>query len=58
MRAYILPHPPIAVPEVGGDETAKIEATERSFEAAAKDIAEYDPETIVIISPRSERAHV
>lgn len=53
MRAYILPHPPIAVPEVGGDETARIEATERSFAAAAKDIADYDPETIVIISPHS-----
>lgn len=53
MRAYILPHPPIAVPEVGKEETAKIEATERSFETAAKDIVEYDPETIVIISPHS-----
>ena len=53
MRAYILPHPPIAVPEVGGDEIKKIEASERSFEQAAKDIVRYDPETIVIISPHS-----
>ncbi len=53
MRAYIMPHPPIAVYEVGGDETKKIEATEQSFAKCAKDIAEYDPETIVIISPHS-----
>ena len=53
MRAYILPHPPIAVPEVGGDETKKIEETEKSFAKAAKDIAKYAPETIVIISPHS-----
>ncbi|MBQ6574721.1 MAG: AmmeMemoRadiSam system protein A, partial [Lachnospiraceae bacterium] len=53
MRAYILPHPPIAVPEVGGDEIKKIEATESSFEKAAKDIARYDPETIIVISPHS-----
>ncbi|MCR5688160.1 MAG: AmmeMemoRadiSam system protein A [Lachnospiraceae bacterium] len=53
MRAYILPHPPIAVYEVGGDETAKIEATEKAFAKAAADIREYDPETIVIISPHS-----
>ena len=53
MRAYILPHPPIAVPEVGGSEIKKIEATEEAFAAASKDIAEYDPETIVVISPHN-----
>ena len=31
MRAYILPHPPIAVPEVGGEEIHKIEATEEAL---------------------------
>ena len=53
MRAYIMPHPPIAIPEVGGAETSKIEATEQSFSKAADDIVSYDPETIVIISPHS-----
>ena len=53
MRAYILPHPPIAVPEVGGDETRRIEATEKAFAKAAEDIAGYDPETIVVISPHN-----
>lgn len=53
MRAYILPHPPIAIPEVGGDETGKIEATEAAFAKAAADIAAYAPETIVVISPHN-----
>ena len=53
MRAYILPHPPIAVPEVGGEEIHKIEATEEAFHKVAADIAKYDPETIVVISPHN-----
>ena len=38
MRAYILPHPPIAVPEVGGSEISKIEATEAAFKKVSEDI--------------------
>ena len=53
MRAYIMPHPPIAVYEVGGEETEKIKDTENAFAEAAKDLAAYAPETIVIISPHS-----
>lgn len=53
MRAYILPHPPIAVPEVGGSETEKIRDTEDAFRKAASDIRKYDPETIVVISPHN-----
>lgn len=48
-----MPHPPIAVPEVGGDEISKIQDTEKGFAEAANDIKDYDPETIVIISPHS-----
>ena len=51
MRAYIVPHPPIAVPEVGGSEISRIEATEKSYAKVSGDIVSYDPETIVIISP-------
>ena len=51
MRAYIVPHPPIAVPEVGGDEIKKIQATEDAFDKVAEDIKQYDPETVIIISP-------
>ena len=54
MKAYILPHPPIAVPEVGGDEIKKIDDTEKAFAKAAADIKREDPETIVIISPHAD----
>ncbi len=53
MRAYILPHPPIAVPEVGGERIKEIEETEQSFIKVGQDIKEYDPETIIIISPHN-----
>ncbi len=53
MRAYVLPHPPIAVPEVGGDRIEQIEATEHSFAEAGRDIKDYDPETIIVISPHN-----
>ena len=53
MRAYILPHPPIAVPEVGGSRTEEIAATEEAFKKAGEDIRDYDPETIIIISPHN-----
>ena len=54
LRAYILPHPPIAVPEVGGSEISKIEATEAAFKTVSEDIVKYDPETIVVISPHND----
>ena len=53
MRAYILPHPPIAVPEVGGSKIREINATEEAFDTVGRDIREYDPETIIVISPHN-----
>lgn len=48
---YLLPHPPIVVPEVGRGEEKKIENTTKSFEAIAKDIAGKAPNTIIIVTP-------
>ncbi len=53
MRAYILPHPPIAVPEVGGSEIEKIKETEEAFKKVGEDVRDHDPETIIIISPHN-----
>lgn len=53
IRGYILPHPPIAVPEVGDGREKEIQETLNAFDEVAKDIAEYAPETIVLISPHS-----
>ena len=51
--AYIMPHPPIARPEVGRGEEKKIQATLDAYRAASKMIAEDAPETIVVVSPHS-----
>ena len=51
--AVMVPHPPIAVPEVGRQEIHRIEATERSYERIADIIAAAAPQTIVIFSPHA-----
>ncbi len=50
---YMVPHPPIAVPEIGRGEEKKIQATLDSYAAVAEDIAALKPETIVITSPHA-----
>lgn len=47
----LMPHPPIMVPEVGKEETVKVQATVVAVEKAAKVLKENNPQTIVIISP-------
>ncbi len=51
--AFIVPHPPIAVPEIGHGEEKKISATLSSFDRIGKEIAKLRPETIVLTSPHS-----
>ena len=48
---YLLPHPPIVLPEVGRGEEKKISATSKSFETVAKEIAKKAPSTIIIVTP-------
>ena len=50
---FIVPHPPIILPEVGRGEEQKIEKTARAYRAVAKHIAELKPETIVMTSTHS-----
>ncbi len=50
---YIVPHPPISVPEIGRGEEKKIQPTLDSFDKVAKDIARIRPETIILTSPHS-----
>lgn len=48
---YLLPHPPIVVPEVGKGEEKKISATSESLNTVGKEIAAVAPDTIVLITP-------
>ncbi len=51
--AYILPHPPIALSEIGKGKEKEIQKTVDSFKEIAKRISDLKPETIVVISPHS-----
>ena len=51
--AVMVPHPPIAVPEIGKGEEKKIQATLDSFDAVADYIAERKPDTIVLTTPHT-----
>ncbi|MEE3392062.1 MAG: class III extradiol dioxygenase subunit B-like domain-containing protein [Lachnospiraceae bacterium] len=53
LAGYIVPHPPIAVHEIGRGEELKIRATLDSYEEVAKDIGRLRPETIIVTSPHS-----
>jgi AmmeMemoRadiSam system protein A/AmmeMemoRadiSam system protein B len=51
--AVAVPHPPIIIPEIGRGEERKIQSTTNGFNEVARRIAEFDPDTIVVLSPHS-----
>lgn len=52
--ACCMPHPPIVVPEVGGNEVKKIQKTYDSMTQIGNWMKEIHPDTIVLISPHME----
>jgi AmmeMemoRadiSam system protein A/AmmeMemoRadiSam system protein B len=52
-RGYLLPHPPLAIPAIGGGEEKKIKKTLDSLEVVAREVAVIAPETIIFITPHS-----
>ena len=53
LKTYVLPHPPLAVPEVGRGSEEQIKKTIESYKEVAKEIKELKPETIIITSPHT-----
>lgn len=51
LAGYLMPHPPIVIPEVGLGEENKAAATCQAMHEVGKAIAKLEPETIVLISP-------
>ena len=51
--AVMVPHPPIAVPEIGRGEEQKIQVTLDSFSTIASYIAEQKPDTIILTTPHA-----
>jgi len=48
---YLLPHPPIILPEVGRGEEKKISQTTKGMQRIAEEIAQKAPRTIIIVTP-------
>ena len=53
LAAYMVPHPPMIVPDIGRGSEKQITRTIRAYEAVADEIAALRPETIIISSPHS-----
>jgi len=53
LAAYMVPHPPMIVPDVGRGGEKQIEKTTRAYERVADEIAALSPDTIIITSPHS-----
>ena len=51
--AFMVPHPPLIVPEVGKGGEKEIEETTASYKKVAEEIAKIKPDTIVITSPHA-----
>ena len=53
IKSYIVPHPPMIIPEVGRGSEKQIIDTIESYNEIAKEIGEINPETIIISSPHA-----
>lgn len=51
VKAALLPHPPILVPEVGRGENAVLKDTATSVQKIASTLAELQPEVVVMVTP-------
>ena len=53
IAAYMVPHPPMIVPDVGQGDEKRVKKTTDSYDRVARQIADYKPDTIVISSPHT-----
>lgn len=53
LDAFVLPHPPLIIPEIGKGQETTINKTIAAYELAAKRIGELKPDTILVITPHS-----
>ena len=53
VAAFMVPHPPMIVPEVGRGSENQVEKTIKAYEKVSDEIATLKPETIIISSPHS-----
>ena len=51
--AMAVPHPPIIIPDIGRGEERKIQNTIDGYMEVARRAAEFNPDTVVVLSPHS-----
>ncbi|MHB1343565.1 MAG: AmmeMemoRadiSam system protein A [Thermoleophilia bacterium] len=53
IAGFLTPHPPVIVPEVGGERLADVRATVEAMQRLTEEAAALDPEVIVVVSPHA-----
>ena len=53
IAAYMVPHPPMIIPQIGRGNEKQIQETIDAYRNVAREIATLKPETIIISSPHS-----
>ncbi|EKU71184.1 AmmeMemoRadiSam system protein B [Selenomonas sp. F0473] len=53
IAAYVVPHPPSILPEIGGGAEQKLMLTANAYERAMKEAAAAQPDTVIIASPHT-----
>ena len=53
LAAFMVPHPPMIVPQIGRGSEEQVKETIRSYQQIAGEIADLKPDTIVITSPHT-----
>ncbi len=53
VNSFIVPHPPLIIPEIGRGEEIKIQKTIDAYHNIGKQISEIKPDTIIISSPHT-----
>ena len=53
LAAFMVPHPPMIVPEIGQGSEEQVRETARAYERVADEVAALAPDTLIITSPHS-----
>ncbi|MBP5492035.1 MAG: AmmeMemoRadiSam system protein A [Clostridiales bacterium] len=53
LASFMVPHPPLIVPDIGGGRETQVSETIRSYDQVGQQIAKLAPETIIITSPHA-----
>lgn len=53
IAAFLLPHPPIIIPDIGHGEERRIASTQKAYHKVADAIEQLKPDTLVLVSPHA-----